>query len=134
VDIIRVEKGKIVRDITVNATDEKHMGEIVESIKDISGVRVLRVEDRTFSVHKRGKIEVRSKIPVSDKNVLSQVYTPGVARICMDIYNRRENAYTNRRERLIEIRKMRSTEVPLEYLPFEISGGGIRILKSSLEQ
>ncbi len=47
---------------------------------------------------------------------------------------RRENAYTNRRERLIEIRKMRSTEVPLDYLPFEISGGGIKILKSSIEQ
>ncbi len=47
---------------------------------------------------------------------------------------RRENAYTNRRERLIEIRKMRSTQVPLDYLPFEISGGGIKILKSSLDE
>jgi KaiC/GvpD/RAD55 family RecA-like ATPase len=46
---------------------------------------------------------------------------------------RRENAYTNRRERLIDIRKMRSTQVPLEYLPFEISGGGINILKSKLD-
>lgn len=44
---------------------------------------------------------------------------------------RRENAYTSRRERLIEIRKMRSTQVPLDYLPFEISGAGIKILKSS---
>ncbi|MCK4444481.1 MAG: recombinase, partial [Thermoplasmata archaeon] len=47
---------------------------------------------------------------------------------------RRENAYTSRRERLIEIRKMRSTAVPLDYLPFEISGGGIKILKSSWEE
>ena len=47
---------------------------------------------------------------------------------------RRENAYTNRRERLIEIRKMRSTKVPLDYLPFEISGGGINMLKSNLEE
>jgi KaiC/GvpD/RAD55 family RecA-like ATPase len=46
---------------------------------------------------------------------------------------RRENAYTSRRERLIEIRKMRSTQVPLDYLPFEISGAGIKILKSSWE-
>ncbi|MEE9116257.1 MAG: ATPase domain-containing protein [Thermoplasmata archaeon] len=47
---------------------------------------------------------------------------------------RRENAYTNRRERLIEIRKMRSTQVPLDYLPFEISGGGINMLKSNLDE
>lgn len=44
---------------------------------------------------------------------------------------RRENPYTNRRERLIDIRKMRSTDVPLDYLPFEISGAGIKILKTS---
>lgn len=47
---------------------------------------------------------------------------------------RRENPYTNRRERLIDIRKMRSTQVPLDYLPFEISGGGIRVLKSSWDE
>jgi KaiC/GvpD/RAD55 family RecA-like ATPase len=47
---------------------------------------------------------------------------------------RRENAYTARRERLIEIRKMRSTQVPLDYLPFEISGGGISMLKSNLDE
>jgi KaiC/GvpD/RAD55 family RecA-like ATPase len=47
---------------------------------------------------------------------------------------RRENAYTARRERLIEIRKMRSTQVPLDYLPFEISGGGISMLKGNLDE
>jgi len=93
VDIIRVEKGKIIRDITVNAADEKHMRKIMESIKSIDGVRVLRFEDRTFFMHKKGKIEVRNKIPVRNKNDLSQVYTPGVARIAVDISKNRENAY-----------------------------------------
>jgi malate dehydrogenase (oxaloacetate-decarboxylating) len=93
VDIIRVLKGKIVRDITVNAMDEKHMKKIVEAIRQIDGVTVLRVEDRTFAAHKHGKIEIRSKIPVKDKNALSQVYTPGVARVCMEIHRKRENAY-----------------------------------------
>ena len=93
VDIVGVEKGKIIRDITVNARDEKHMNEIVESIRDINGVRVLRVEDRTFLVHRKGKIGIYNKIPVRDKNDLSQVYTPGVARVCMNIYKRKENVY-----------------------------------------
>lgn len=93
VDIVRVEKGKIIRDITVNARDEEHEKEIVRSIKNISGVKVLRVMDRTFFAHQGGKIEIHSKIPVRDRNDLSKVYTPGVARICKDIYEHTEHAY-----------------------------------------
>lgn len=93
VDIVRVEKGSIVRDITVNARDEEHEKEIVKSIRDISGVKVLRVMDHTFSVHQGGKIEIHNKIQVKDRNDLSKVYTPGVARICKDIYENKEHAY-----------------------------------------
>ncbi|MGW8272804.1 MAG: ACT domain-containing protein, partial [Thermodesulfovibrionales bacterium] len=76
VDIVRVEKGRLVRDITVNARDEMHEKQIVKSLKGIEGVKVLRVMDHTFSVHEGGKIEVRSKSPVRDRNDLSKVYTP----------------------------------------------------------
>src|SRR5208282_1039483 len=79
VDIVRAEKGSIVRDITVNARDEEHEKEIVKSIRNIPGAKVLRVMDRTFSVHQGGKIEIHNKIQVKDRNDLSMVYTPGVA-------------------------------------------------------
>lgn len=55
IDIVRVETGKIVRDITVNARDEEHEKKIVNSIKSIDGVKVLRVMDQTFFVHEGGK-------------------------------------------------------------------------------
>lgn len=93
IDIVRVEKGKIIRDITVNARDEKHEKKIVNSIKNIDGVKVLRVMDRTFSVHEGGKIEIHNKVPVRDRDALSKVYTPGVARVCRDIYENKEHAY-----------------------------------------
>jgi malate dehydrogenase (oxaloacetate-decarboxylating) len=93
VDIVRVEKGKIIRDITVNAHDEEHEKAIVKAIKTIRGVRVLRVSDRTFFAHEGGKIEVRNKLPLRDRNDLSKVYTPGVARVCMDIRQHKEHAY-----------------------------------------
>jgi malate dehydrogenase (oxaloacetate-decarboxylating) len=41
--------------------------------------------DRTFDMHLRGKIEVRSKAPLVDRDQLSMAYTPGVARVCMAI-------------------------------------------------
>ncbi len=93
VDIVRVEKGKVVRDITVNARNEDHEKAIVKSIKKISGIKVLRVMDKTFSAHHGGKIEIRSKLAIRDRNDLSMVYTPGVARVCMDIHDNKEHAY-----------------------------------------
>jgi malate dehydrogenase (oxaloacetate-decarboxylating) len=93
VDIVRVEKGKTIRDVTVNARDEDHEKEIVKSIKHIRGVKVIRVMDHTFIAHLGGKIEIRNKVPLRDRNDLSRIYTPGVARICMDIHEHREHAY-----------------------------------------
>ncbi len=93
IDIVRFEKGKIIRDVTVNARDEEHEREIVKSVKKINGVKVRRVMDRTFFAHQGGKIEIHSKISVKNRDDLSKVYTPGVARICVDIYENKELAY-----------------------------------------
>ena len=93
VDIVRAEKGNIVRDITVNARDEEHEKAIVRAIKTVAGVKVLRVMDRTFSAHEGGKIEIKNKLPVRDRSDLSKIYTPGVARVCMDIHYHKEHAY-----------------------------------------
>jgi malate dehydrogenase (oxaloacetate-decarboxylating) len=93
VDIVRVERGKIVRDITVDARDAQHEKELVRTIKAVGGVKVLRIMDRTFTSHEGGKIEIRSKVPIRDRNDLSQVYTPGVARVCMHIHDRPEHVY-----------------------------------------
>ena len=93
VDIVRFEKGKMIRDVTVNARDEEHEKDIAKSIRKIKGVKVLRVMDRTFLAHQGGKIEIHNKIPLRDRNDLSKVYTPGVARICRDIQDNIEHAY-----------------------------------------
>lgn len=93
IDIVRVEKGKIVRDITVNARDEQHEKRIVNSIRNIEGVKILRVMDRTFTAHEGGKIEIHNKVHVRDREDLSKVYTPGVARVCRDIQEHKDHAY-----------------------------------------
>ncbi|RJR17949.1 MAG: NAD-dependent malic enzyme, partial [Nitrospiraceae bacterium] len=93
IEIVRVEKGKIIRDVTVDARDEVHEKAIVKALHKIPGIRVRRVMDRTFTSHEGGKIEVRARVPVRDQNDLSKVYTPGVARICRDIKGNREHAY-----------------------------------------
>lgn len=93
VDIVKVKKGKLIRDITVNARDEKHEKEIVRSVKRVPGVKIIRVLDKTFSAHRGGKIAIQSKIPIHGRDDLAKVYTPGVARVCMDIHHHREHVY-----------------------------------------
>lgn len=93
IDIVRVERGKIIRDITVNARDEQHERRIVSSIRNVEGVKVLRVMDRTFSAHEGGKIEIHNRVHVRDREDLSKVYTPGVARVCRDIQEHKDHAY-----------------------------------------
>jgi malate dehydrogenase (oxaloacetate-decarboxylating) len=49
--------------------------------------------DPAFVLHRGGKLEVRSTVPVRDKDDLSLAYTPGVARVCMAIADDPELAY-----------------------------------------
>ncbi len=42
-------------------------------------------EDPAFALHRGGKLEVRSKVHVRDRDDLSLAYTPGVARVCLAI-------------------------------------------------
>jgi malate dehydrogenase (oxaloacetate-decarboxylating) len=85
VDIVSVGGGSLIRDVTVNAHDETHARQIVDTVNGLPGVQVINVSDRTFLIHLGGKIEVVGKIPVKTRDDLSMAYTPGVARVCMAI-------------------------------------------------
>ncbi len=82
IDIVSVGKDFLVRDITVNASSEKHDQEIIAGLNNIDGVEVVNVSDRTFLMHLGGKIEVTSKMQLKTRSDLSMAYTPGVARVC----------------------------------------------------
>ncbi len=93
IDIVSVGKDFLIRDITVNAASESHSQQIVESVRDIDGVDVVNVSDRTFLMHLGGKIEVTSKMQLKTRSDLSMAYTPGVARVCQAIEKDPEKAF-----------------------------------------
>ncbi len=93
IDIVSVGKDFLIRDLTVNASSEKHDEEIVGSLRDIDGVEVVNVSDRTFLMHLGGKIEITSKVPLKTRSDLSMAYTPGVARVCEAIHQDPEKAF-----------------------------------------
>jgi malate dehydrogenase (oxaloacetate-decarboxylating) len=85
IDLVRVEAGHKVRDLTVLATDALHADAIVRACEDVPGVEVEHVSDRTFLLHLGGKIHMAANAPVKTRDDLSMAYTPGVARVCQAI-------------------------------------------------
>src|ERR671929_1096917 len=85
IDLVRVESGKKVRDVTVDAASADHIESIVAAVRTLAGVEVEHVSDRTFLLHLGGKIEMASKSPLKTRDDLSMAYTPGVARVCRAI-------------------------------------------------
>jgi malate dehydrogenase (oxaloacetate-decarboxylating) len=86
IDLVRVESREVVRDITVACVDSAHAEAVVRAVRDLEGVRVDSVSDRTFLMHKGGKIEVNPKLPIKTRDDLSMAYTPGVGRVSMAIH------------------------------------------------
>ena len=79
-------------DVTCAASDTAHADRIVAALREIEGVAVHKVSDRTFLMHLGGTIEMNSKHPIRNRDDLSMVYTPGVARVCDAIAANPEDA------------------------------------------
>jgi malate dehydrogenase (oxaloacetate-decarboxylating) len=94
IDIVSVGPDHIIRDITVNTISSEHGEKIIEAVKDIDGIEVINVSDRTFLMHLGGKIEVVPKMPLKTRADLSMAYTPGVARVCEAIHADPDKAFT----------------------------------------
>ena len=87
IDLVRVESNQVVRDVTVSCGDSEHAEDVVRAVRDLEGVQVDSVSDRTFLMHKGGKIHVEGKLPLKTRDDLSMAYTPGVGRVCMAIHD-----------------------------------------------
>jgi len=93
VDVNRVGKKTVLRDISIDVQDDDHLLAVVAALREVDGVRVINVSDRTFLAHLGGKIEVVPRMPVNNREILSRVYTPGVARVSLAIAADPSKAY-----------------------------------------
>jgi malate dehydrogenase (oxaloacetate-decarboxylating) len=91
-DVTASGHDKLRIDVTCAASDTAHADRIVEALRAIEGVDVHKVSDRTFLMHLGGSIQMESKHPIRNRDDLSMVYTPGVARICQAIAANPEDA------------------------------------------
>jgi len=70
-----------VRDVTVDLPDEASAARLASVLQSVDGIDVRSISDAAFRLHEGGKVEVRGRISVKNKEDLSLVYTPAVARV-----------------------------------------------------
>lgn len=91
-DVTASGHDKLRIDVTCAATDTSHAEQIVEDLRALESLVVHKVSDRTFLMHLGGTIEMASKHPIRNRDDLSMIYTPGVARVCEAIAANPEDA------------------------------------------
>jgi malate dehydrogenase (oxaloacetate-decarboxylating) len=85
-DLRAVERGPglTIWELTTDYDEDFDRSQL-ERISDLPIARLLGTSDRVFTRHEGGKIETRSRLPITSLQMLRDVYTPGVARVCLAI-------------------------------------------------
>jgi len=91
-DVTHSARDSIQIDVTCATRGDEHAEQIVSALRNLTGVVVDRVSDRTFLLHLGGKLTIESKVPIRNRDDLSMIYTPGVARVCEAIAARPADA------------------------------------------
>nr|WP_231956234.1 malic enzyme-like NAD(P)-binding protein [Aneurinibacillus soli] len=92
-DVVQSSNEETVKDFTINTKNRAQIDEVVQNLESLSGVKIVTVSDRTFLSHIGGKIEMKPKRPIQNREDLSRVYTPGVAAVCEAIAQDPYKAY-----------------------------------------
>jgi malate dehydrogenase (oxaloacetate-decarboxylating) len=94
---LRRDQGRTLWEITVEI-DEAASPQLYARIDGLPNARFVGKSDRVFNRHKGGKIRMQAALPITTKQILRDIYTPGVARVCLAIRDDpgKINLYTNR--------------------------------------
>ncbi len=81
---VRREQGRTLWEITLEMDEDTDRG-LYARIDALPNARFVGKSDRVFDRHRGGKLRLRPSIPINTQQVLRDIYTPGVARVCLAI-------------------------------------------------
>ncbi len=95
-DVVRRDQDKTVWEVTLNLEADVEYN-LIEAINALPTARLIGKSDRVFNRHRGGKIQMVSRLALGSLQELRDVYSPGVARVCLALRDRPELAleYTN---------------------------------------
>ncbi len=88
---LRREQGRTLWEITLEM-DEEADRSLYARIDALPIAHFVGKSDRVFDRHRGGKIRMVSSLPINSHQVLRDIYTPGVARVCLAIRRDPEQA------------------------------------------
>ena len=94
IDVIHTDKNKSTRDLTIKIAEQGASERLTNALKSVEGIKLVHISDRTFLMHLGGKITIQPKTPIQNRDDLSRVYTPDVARVCQAIAEAPSKAHT----------------------------------------
>jgi malate dehydrogenase (oxaloacetate-decarboxylating) len=89
---LRRDQGRTLWEITLEM-DEEADRSLYDRIGALPNARFMGKSDRVFNRHRGGKIRTVASLPINTRQVLRDVYTPGVARVCLAIQKDPQAAY-----------------------------------------
>src|SRR5579862_7909128 len=81
---LRRDQGRTLWEITLEMDEEANRS-LYERIDQLPTARFIGKSDRVFNRHRGGKIRTVASLPINTLQVLRDIYTPGVARVCLAI-------------------------------------------------
>jgi malate dehydrogenase (oxaloacetate-decarboxylating) len=81
---VRRDQDRTVWELTLEF-DETVDNTLIDRIDGLPDTRVIGKSDRVFDRHRGGKIQTVAKVPLNSVQQLRDIYTPGVARVCLSI-------------------------------------------------
>ncbi|HEY2807936.1 MAG TPA: NAD(P)-dependent oxidoreductase [Steroidobacteraceae bacterium] len=82
---LRRDQGRTLWEITLEM-DEETDRSLYERIGQLPNARFVGKSDRVFNRHRGGKIRSVASLAINTPQILRDVYTPGVARVCLAIH------------------------------------------------
>jgi malate dehydrogenase (oxaloacetate-decarboxylating) len=82
---LRVAGESIVREFELYIDDDAQIERLRAIVEGLDGISIDSVRDPVLDLHRRGKIQMRSTVPVERIGDLQMIYTPGVATVCLEI-------------------------------------------------
>ena len=86
-DVVTVQIGRdrSIREISVEVRDDGQAKRVAGMLGELDGVQVISYFDRALQAHVGGKLAIEVVKPVSTLQQVRDIYTPGVARVCLAI-------------------------------------------------
>ncbi len=82
VNLVALEPRHQVRDFTLYLSDRKQLDRVLAAIKALNTTEVIQVRDEILEIHRRGSIEMHSRVAIRNQTDIRMLYTPGVAQVC----------------------------------------------------